>query len=315
MLRQSLCSISIDLDSIFCYEQIHGLPSGQRRASDPIFTLAMPRFLALFEKWNVQATFFVVGQDIKVPAHAEILQEAVAKGHELANHSYSHPYHLTLLSKEALREEIIKGDDAISSLLPDGQKVVGFRCPGYHITPDVLDVLRAQQYQYDSSIFPCPPYLLARAAMIGWIALRGRKSRSLVGSVETLWTPTQPYHPDQNPHRKGCSNDLWEIPMSVVPISRLPYIGTFVYLYPKSLLGWMTRQVTKSHPLLNFEWHGIDLLDSTDAGVESIASHQPDLKMPLEEKLSRFEICLENISRTHSFQPLCEAVHRLNKES
>lgn len=307
-MQKPICSISIDLDTIQCYEQIHGLPVTKETGTDPIYTVAMPRFLELFKKWNIRATFFVVGRDVIEPAHAAILREAVEHGHELANHTYSHPYHFTRLSEHELFEEVIRADRTISGLLPDGQRVVGFRCPGYHITPAVLRVLRQEHYKYDSSIFPCPPYLLARAAMIGWIKLRGRESRSLMGSVETLWTPTQPYHPGFNPHRKGTLGDLWELPMSVVPGLRLPYIGTFIYLYPKRTLKHLTQLVARTHPLLNFEWHGVDILDANDPGVDSIVQHQHDIRVPLDEKLERMEICLHQIATTHTFRPLCESL-------
>jgi len=52
---------------------------------DPATT---PALLELLEKWSILATFFVIGE--KAERHREIVQQIVAAGHALGNHSYSH---------------------------------------------------------------------------------------------------------------------------------------------------------------------------------------------------------------------------------
>src|SRR5262249_28346670 len=52
---------------------------------------------------GVHCTFFVLGSAIE--QHAYIAQRAVAEGHELGNHTYSHP-DLTTLDLGAIREEL-----------------------------------------------------------------------------------------------------------------------------------------------------------------------------------------------------------------
>jgi len=69
-----------------------------------------PKLLDLLAAHHMKATFFVVGQN--AADHPEILRRAVREGHEIANHSWSHP-NLAKMSDEAARREVQKTDDAI----------------------------------------------------------------------------------------------------------------------------------------------------------------------------------------------------------
>lgn len=69
-----------------------------------------PRLLDILKQKGVRATFFVVGQN--AAEYPEILKRIVAEGHELANHSFSHPV-LASLSEGALREQLDKTHQAV----------------------------------------------------------------------------------------------------------------------------------------------------------------------------------------------------------
>ncbi len=71
-----------------------------------------PKLLDLLAARHLKATFFVVGQN--AADHPEILKRAVREGHEIANHSWSHP-NLAKMSDEAVRRELQKTDDAITA--------------------------------------------------------------------------------------------------------------------------------------------------------------------------------------------------------
>jgi|SRR6267143_456728 len=69
-----------------------------------------PKLLDLLAAHHMKATFFVVGQN--AADHPDILRRAVREGHEIANHSWSHP-NLGKMSDEAVRRELQKTDDTI----------------------------------------------------------------------------------------------------------------------------------------------------------------------------------------------------------
>jgi peptidoglycan-N-acetylglucosamine deacetylase len=69
-----------------------------------------PRLLDMLRARNIKATFYVIGRS--VDAYPQILRRTVAEGHEIGNHSNSHPL-LTKLSDEKLRAEVQLCQDAV----------------------------------------------------------------------------------------------------------------------------------------------------------------------------------------------------------
>ena len=69
-----------------------------------------PRLLDMLKQRKIKATFFVVGQC--AAEYPDIMKRIVAKGHEVANHSWSHPQ-LSAMSDEKVHAEIQKTHDAI----------------------------------------------------------------------------------------------------------------------------------------------------------------------------------------------------------
>jgi peptidoglycan/xylan/chitin deacetylase (PgdA/CDA1 family) len=92
----------------------------------PVLT---PKLLDLLAARHLKATFFVVGQN--AADHPDILKRAVREGHEIANHSWSHP-NLGKMSDEAVRRELQKTDDAIAAAI--GKRPTLMRPPYGSIT-------------------------------------------------------------------------------------------------------------------------------------------------------------------------------------
>ena len=69
-----------------------------------------PKLLDLLAARHLKATLFVVGQN--AAEYPDILKRAVREGHEIANHSWSHP-NLGKMSDDAVRRELQRTDDAI----------------------------------------------------------------------------------------------------------------------------------------------------------------------------------------------------------
>ena len=69
-----------------------------------------PRLLEMLRQRKIHATFFLVGQC--VAEFPDIVKKIVADGHEIANHSWSHPQ-LSAMSESAVRDQLQRTHDAI----------------------------------------------------------------------------------------------------------------------------------------------------------------------------------------------------------
>lgn len=97
--------------------------------------------LDILDKYNAKATFFVVGYQLS-SSKGEILSRMVAEGHEIGNHSDTHPSSLTELSAEELASQIKNVNEAISRLT-NGYECTLLRPPGGNINRETLDRIYA----------------------------------------------------------------------------------------------------------------------------------------------------------------------------
>ncbi len=274
-----LASVSVDLDEISNYFEIHGLPGPIGLAASLVYDVALARLRELAEAGGFPLTLFTIGRDVTRREAAGALREAASKGHEIANHSLDHRYDLVRLGRDEIARQISEGARVIEEAT--GQEPVGFRAPGYTITDEVFDVLTELGVAYDASVFPCPAYFAAKAAAIGAITLRGRKSRSIIDTPKVLLAPTRPYRVGRPYWRRG--EGLLEIPVQVTRGLRLPFIGTSVTLAGPARARLLAKMCV-GEPLVNLELHGIDVLDAAD-GLEALRPHQPDVRVAHRRKL------------------------------
>jgi peptidoglycan-N-acetylglucosamine deacetylase len=308
VVAERCCAISVDLDEIPCYAAIHGLqvPAAAQHA---IYRRAVPRFADLFADEGVDATFFVIGRDAEDPSNHPPLRALRAAGHELGNHSLDHPYDLTRMDTAGIRRQVEGGEEAIARAA--GVRPRGFRAPGYTVTDAVFRVLEERGYAYDSSVFPCPPYFGAKAAALAAIALRGRRSQSILDDPRVLGAPADPYRVGRPYWTRG--DGMVELPIGVTRATtgRLPYIGTTLALAGEGGSRWLTRRIV-GRPLVNLELHGIDLADAGDDGLAFLRPHQPDLRRPLAQKRAALRVAIGTLRDAgYRFVTLAEAARRL----
>ncbi len=72
-----------------------------------------PRLLDMLAARGIKATFFTVGTN--VARNPNIMRRIVADGHEIANHTWNHPY-LSRLSDASVRSELQRSHDALTSI-------------------------------------------------------------------------------------------------------------------------------------------------------------------------------------------------------
>jgi len=314
-VHSPLASVSVDLDAVACYHRIHALadgPSGDAKFS--ILRRALPRLGDLFSAHGISATFFVVAKDLEEdPEGKAIVADLARAGHEIASHTYSHPYDLVRLGRAGMAAELDRAHAVLAAacVCPP----VGFRAPGYEISAELIELLVERGYRYDSSTFPAIPYYLAKAAVMAAIRVAGRKSGSMLGSPKVLAAPRVPYRPAAGaPYRRGRL-PIIELPVTVTPTLRVHVIGTSLVLSPE----WLRRRLVASAlttPHFNLELHGIDLADAAADGYSSaLIAKQPDLRVPLARKRAALDATLSQARAAGaSFVTLAEAAEHFAKE-
>jgi len=302
-----LAALSVDLDEIPNYFQIHGLGVPQGPAADLVYDVALERLGRFAADNELPLTLFAIGADMARTGNAERLRAMVEHGHEIGNHSLDHLYDLTRRSRDEMHRQVAAGVTVLSGAT--GVRPTGFRAPGYTLTDGLVRVLEEVGVTYDSSVFPCPPYYLAKAAKLGAIRLARRHSLSVLDRPSVLRAPRRPYRLGEPYFKRG--QGLVELPVQVTRGLRLPFIGTTLTLAGATRARWLTRAVL-GEPLVNLELHGIDVLDAAD-GLEALRGHQPDVRVPHGEKIAALAAVVETLKRGgYSFVRLDEAAERFS---
>lgn len=104
------------------------------------------QILNIFRKVNGKATFFMVGEQID--ANEQIAREVYEAGHEIGNHTYSHP-DLTTLSLEKAAMELQRMDERIRQLT--GKSPSSFRPPFFQINPSLAELAKGAGYSMISA--------------------------------------------------------------------------------------------------------------------------------------------------------------------
>jgi peptidoglycan-N-acetylglucosamine deacetylase len=159
---------------------------------------AVEPLLALLERRQVRATFFVAGDALS--AHPELVQRIHGLGHEIGCYGWR-PRPVRGLAPELFSRDLEAFDRAAADVLPIDE-IVGFRAPGFSLdatTGWALGALRQRGYRYDASI--CP-------ARTPWYGVAG--------------APLSPYRPSAGDAlRHDPAGALWEFPQTVCTLGGL----------------------------------------------------------------------------------------------
>jgi peptidoglycan-N-acetylglucosamine deacetylase len=288
--------VTVDLDPLETYLRNRGLDPRSCPRPRAVLTDALPRFLELLETRGIRATFFVVGTDALHPENAALLRDAVGRGHEIANHSHTHPYDLSALSVSEIEAEITAAQDAITAAV--GRRPVGFRAPGWNVCPALFRLLESHGYRYDASLVPLPlgrllPFALPVIKRTGPPIFRNQIAWPNPGH--------SPYRVDPNtPHRPGESR-LREIPGGWQSFPPVPLSSTFSALLGDRISGlWERLAPLVSAPLV-YIFHGLDLLDHTTGIAAPLGAAKPGLRDPLDVKVRRVNRILDALGKGRRF--------------
>ena len=303
--RPPLAAVSVDLDEIHHYHRIHGLPAHTPTGpgAHAVYDVAMGRIADFARALAIPVDLFAVGDDLDRPESAAALARMVQAGHLVENHSRSHRYDLVRASTAEIAAEVVAGAHAIARVT--GRRPLGFRAPGYTVSDGLFDALEDAGVRFDSSVFPCPSYWAAKAAVMASLRVRGRRSALILDTPRMLGAPIGPYRPGRPYWRRG-QRGLVELPIQVDPFGRLPLIGTSIGLVGERAARMFARACVRL-PMVNLELHGIDFLETAD-GIDDLRRLQPELARPLATRLAAFAAFVDELRRAgRTFVPLAEA--------
>jgi len=121
--------------------------------------VAVPRILALLERHEVPATFFVPGHTAL--AYPDLVRSIRDAGHELGHHGWVHEP-LSELEPAEEREVLQRGLDALDRVA--GVRPTGYRAPNVDVSVSTVEILLEHGFVYDASFSGSDfePYYLRR---------------------------------------------------------------------------------------------------------------------------------------------------------
>jgi len=216
-------SLSLDLDNQWSYLKTHGDSGWESFPS--YLDVFVPRILDFLTKRSLKITFFIVGQDAALEKNHGAIRAIASNGHEIGNHSFSHEPWLHLYDDRKVEQEVQLAEEHLATVT--GQRTIGSRGPGFSFTDVTRQVLERRDYVYDASTFPT---FLGPGARIYYffhsnLTGRDKKQReALFGSFRNGFRPLKPY-------RWNGKEGLLEIPVTTMPILRLPiHLSYILYL-------------------------------------------------------------------------------------
>ena len=284
MSEKQIASLSLDLDNKWSYMKTHGDAGWEKYPT--YLDVVVPRSLEFLRERNLKITYFVVGQDAAREENYDAIRQISDAQHEIGNHSFKHEPWLHLYSKQELVEEFEKTEDALENVT--GQRTIGFRGPGYSLSPTVLEVLSERGYEYDCSTLPTYIAPFARAYYFfkspEMSDEEREKRKKLFGKFSDGFQSLKPYK-----WRIG-EKTLVEIPVTTLPIFKTPihasyviYLSTFSKALARAYWKTAIEMCKMTGTQLSLLLHPLDFLSGEDAPELKFF---PAMNLPIEEKLA-----------------------------
>jgi len=303
--------ISIDIDSpakLLNFHRIREIAFDQDKL-DAFYRTAWDRALEFFDDLNIKATFFVVGDELESSAVIrDVVLRAHRAGHEIENHTYSHPYGLASLPEQTIREEIMRCNQVIEKTT--GIAPAGFRSPGYSVNSKVINVASDLGLKYDSSGFwsILNPVLKTFHRLI----FKNGLSNPDFGLV-TSKLRQYPYRPSADDWMvpDSVAHPFWELPFPRTDVLALPFYNNFnLWAFP-AYSDYVSKRIDR--PYMMYLFHIIEFMDLSDGLPAELAVH-PNVKMSVRDKLAKSKAIVSNLLERHEWVRAREFVGSLSND-
>jgi hypothetical protein len=296
--RQAV-ALNINFDSLSEGLRLSGIAVDHSSFVDPCFGPVMDRFRALADEYGAPLTAYVIGRDLLAKEHAEAVRAWSAEGHEIGNHTWSHPQALSNMPLDETRIEIERAHELIGEVV--GSAPRGFIAPAWSTSRFVVQTLTELGYCYDTSLTPSWFQLVALAKLrlnssgVSVPLLR----RDLPG---LLWGSRRPYRatPERpwRPNRSGLAT----LPLPTGPF-RMPVWHTIGFLLSTARWERLLQKAMASSGAFYYLMHPLDLLDpDTDlVGLPEAVRKVERITVPLSTKLALLRRSLDLMAERAEF--------------
>ena len=291
-MNNKVACVSLNFDSIG-----HAIGKSPME-DDPTFSIVFNRIREILDKYNIKISIFVIGKDLEDHKNSSAVKSWHNDGHEIGNHSYTHPLNFSSLSKEEIYEEIKKTDDIIFKTI--GKKPVGFIAPGWNSSKKVLHSLVKLNYKYDHSLFSSPILLLGLFKLFyNYLKIRiveksppkTYKLRQIFNRrdfIHMFFGRTKPFQSKKSytiSNNESDSIKIFPIPSSY----RLSYWLTLEYVFPKKITEFIFNLNTSRKNFFYILMHPADFITEEDLkNIDGTQSFER-INTSLDKKLQVFE--------------------------
>jgi peptidoglycan-N-acetylglucosamine deacetylase len=145
--------------------------------------VGVPRILALLERHQLKATFFIPGYSAQ--RYPDVVRAVAEAGHEIAHHSYFHEdtRGMDETTEAAMLDLGLKALNDVAGVRP-----AGYRAPMWEMNFHTPALLAQRGFSYDSSLMDSDyPYLLAVDPAVGPAAQEGTETAATLVEVPVSW--------------------------------------------------------------------------------------------------------------------------------
>ena len=308
-------SISIDVDSLSSIYKGQGCkrPGGYTFIE---YRTGLKNLAEFFSRYKIKTTLFMVGNDFLYEKNHASIKTIANHGHEIANHSMTHPQGFRWLSIKEKEFELVSMSDICHDVL--GQRPIGFRAPGWNIDDTTLPLLNKLKYTYDSSVFPTLLMPVMKFAHWSSMSKQKKADRTTMGQIMYLFSPLRPYNVSNHSFGKRGNNSLIEFPISVSPILRIPFFATLLLFSGIGVYKKLYRSIRRKGLPVHFQMH---LSDFIDYSIPELKDQMPEintgaylpqsLNTPINRKLDLFQEMIELIAQDYNFITLNQWANKI----
>ena len=276
-MPRHIVTLGFDFDAISGFIA-RGMTSPTPISRGEFGPVAVPRILALLNKYRISATWFIPGHTLETyPAQCRQIADA---RHEIGHHGWTHvpPNDLT---REKEEEGLVRANEQIKKLT--GRYARGYRSPAWDLSPHSVELLLKHGFFYDSSMMgnDYMPYRVRQGDRIELErpAVFGKPARLI--EMPISWTL------DDYPHFEFMRTKEWVLP-GLMNANLVVENWINDYLYMTQNLEWGILSYT-FHPYVIGRGHRMMALDKllltlTEHGAQFMtleqAAREYDEKFP-----------------------------------